>query len=176
MRELIATYSSGLLFYLRRLTRDADAADDLLQETWWDVYRKVNVLQNPAAFAAWVYRIARDKAYRHLRRRPRETLESDGQFPDVAAPDEAEAFRAEDVHRVRRALDDLQPEHREAIVLWFVEGMTYEQIAAVVDRPVGTVRSRIHYAKAKLRSALEDANPNGHPHERERTRPVSARR
>ena len=68
LRELVAKYSPGLRFYLRRLTRNEHAADDLLQETWWDAYRKLGSLQNPSAFAAWIYRIARDKAYRLLRR------------------------------------------------------------------------------------------------------------
>ncbi len=170
LRELVAKYSPGLRFYLHKLTRDADAADDLLQETWWDAYRKLGTLQNPVAFAAWLYRIARDKAYRLLRRRPRETLETDGHLPDVpAAADEEADFCADDVERVRRALDELQPEHREVILLWFVEQLTYEQIAAVIDRPVGTVRSRIHYAKQRLRQTLRAAHPDGNHHERERT-------
>jgi RNA polymerase sigma-70 factor (ECF subfamily) len=176
LAELIARYSPGLRFYLRKLAGDAEAADDLLQDTWWDVYRKLDTLQNPAAFAAWVYRIARDKGYRELRRRPRATLETDAQCPEVAAPDGAH-FSTEDVERVRRALDDLPPEHREVIVLWFVEGMTYERIAVVIDRPVGTVRSRIHHAKLKLRLALDTpAHPKRTPDERERTRPDVARR
>jgi RNA polymerase sigma-70 factor (ECF subfamily) len=174
LRELVAKYSPGLRFYLRKLTRNEHAADDLLQETWWDAYRKLAALQNRAAFGAWVYRIARDKAYRLLRRRPRETLETDGRLPDVVSADEAE-FSAEDVDRVRRALDELQPEHREVIVLWFVEQMTYERIAAVIDRPVGTVRSRIHYAKLKLRELLTPLPSDGDRHERETIRQPAAR-
>jgi RNA polymerase sigma-70 factor (ECF subfamily) len=170
LRELVAKYSPGLRFYLRKLTRNDHAADDLLQETWWEIYRKFSLLQNHAAFTAWIYRIARDKAYRLLRRRPRETLETDGRLPGVAAPEEQAEFTAEDVERVRRALDELQPEHREVIVLWFIEQMTYEQIAAVIDCPMGTVRSRIHYAKQRLRQLLGvAAHPNGSFHERART-------
>jgi len=67
LAELIARYSPGLRFFLRNLADQPSAADDLLQETWFDVYRKINHLQNPDAFAAWLYRIARDKAYRHRR-------------------------------------------------------------------------------------------------------------
>ena len=178
LRELVGKYSPGLRFYLRKLTCDDHAADDLLQETWWDAYRKLASLQNPDAFAAWVYRIARDKAYRLLRRKPRETLETDGSLPELAASTtQEEAFTAEDVQRLRRALDELQPEHREVIVLWFIEQMTYEQIAAVIDRPVGTVRSRIHYAKQRLRLLLGvPAHPDGNPHERARTGQTSSGR
>lgn len=169
LRELVGKYSPGLRFYLRKLTRNDHAADDLLQETLWDAYRKLSNLQDPAAFPAWVYRIARDKAYRQLRRRPRETLETDGRLPETAAPDEAE-FTAEDVELVRRALDELQPEHREVIMLWFVEQMTYERIAEVIARPVGTVRSRLHYAKQRLRQLLGATTDfDGSHHERART-------
>src|ERR1700722_19159172 len=66
--ELIARHSPGLRFFLRRMTGQAETADDLLQETWTDVYRKINRLQRPDAFSAWIYRIARDKAYREMRR------------------------------------------------------------------------------------------------------------
>jgi RNA polymerase sigma-70 factor (ECF subfamily) len=152
--ELIARYSPGLRFYLRKMAGPAVAADDLLQETWFEVYRKINALQNPEAFASWIYRIARDKAYRQLRRRP-----EPGQFAEdhpldaVAAADEV--FTAEEAQSVRAALDELPEEQREVLVLRFIEEMSYEQIAEVIARPVGTVRSRIHYAKAALRAILE---------------------
>jgi len=152
--ELIARYSPGLRFYLRKMAGPTTSADDLLQETWFDVYRKINGLERPEAFAAWLYRIARDKAYRQLRRRP-----EPGQLPEenppepIAAADEI--FTAEEARSVRAALDELPDEQREVLTLRFIEEMSYEQIAEVIGRPVGTVRSRIHYAKAALRAKLE---------------------
>jgi RNA polymerase sigma-70 factor (ECF subfamily) len=151
--ELIARYSPGLRFFLRKMLGRADGADDLLQDLWIDVYRKINRLDRPAAFSAWLYRIARDHAYRLLRRRPAPPSIDQ----EIAAPvaDELETFTPEDAQQVREALDELPLEQREVLVLRFVEQMSYEQIAQVIARPVGTVRSRIHYAKLALRAKLE---------------------
>jgi RNA polymerase sigma-70 factor (ECF subfamily) len=71
---------------------------------------------------------------------------------------EPDDFSAEDAARVHRALDELEPEHREALVLRFLEEMSYEDMARVTGCPLGTVRSRLHYAKRALRRALERIN------------------
>jgi RNA polymerase sigma-70 factor (ECF subfamily) len=149
LAELIAHYSPGLLFYLRKLA--ASAAEDLLQDTWFDVYRRINALHEPAAFTTWLYRIARDKAYRRLRRKPEAFLDQE-LAAGLAAQEEA--FTAEDAAGVRAALEDLPSEQREVLVLRFIEEMSYEQIAQIIARPMGTVRSRIHYARLALRERL----------------------
>jgi RNA polymerase sigma-70 factor (ECF subfamily) len=64
-------------------------------------------------------------------------------------------FSAEDAGRIHAALDELTPEHREVVMLQNIEDMTYEEITRVVDCPLGTVRSRLHYAKRTLRRVLE---------------------
>lgn len=154
LEELIARYSPGLRFYLAKLIGNADAADDLLQDTWIDVYRKVNRLADSGAFAAWLYRIARDKAYRRLRARHDETAA----FDEESAPafmSREESFTREEIESVRAALDQLLPPQREILLLRFIEDMSYEEIAAVIARPVGTVRSRIYHAKIALRRKLE---------------------
>lgn len=154
LAELIARYSPSLRSYLARLTGRKDSADDLLQETWIDVYRKINRLQKPEAFSAWIYRIARDKAYSELRRRPPAREPADIQLAEQMAAED-ETLRREDAECVRVALDQLPLEQREILLLRYVYGMSYEQIAAVIARPVGTVRSRIHYAKTVLRQKME---------------------
>ncbi len=131
-----------------------DAADDLLQETWIDVYRKINRLQRLEAFKTWLYRIARDKAYRELRRLPWQPAPLDGNLWDTVAAAEV-AFTADEAEAVRAALDQLPVEQRDVLVLRFMDEMTYEEIADVTGCPVGTVRSRIHYAKLALRAKLE---------------------
>jgi RNA polymerase sigma-70 factor, ECF subfamily len=152
--ELIARYSPGLRFFLRRMTGHAEAADDLLQETWIEVYRKINRLQRPDALSAWLYRIARDKAYRELRRRPLQPARLQENLPESIAAEDVN-FPPEQAENVRAALDQLPVEQRDVLVLRFMEEMSYEQIAHVVQCPVGTVRSRIHYAKLALRAKLE---------------------
>ena len=159
LTELIARYSPGLRFFLRNLANQPASADDLLQETWLDAYRKINALRRPEAFTAWIYRIARDKAYRGLRGRPAATVSIDVECEDLAAVDEDDPFTPDDAARVRFALDGLPPEQREVLVLRFIEDMSYGQIADVTGQPVGTVRSRLHYAKRALRARLQPLTP-----------------
>jgi RNA polymerase sigma-70 factor, ECF subfamily len=156
LAELIARYGPRLRFYLRKMTSES-VADDLLQDVWIDVFAKISRLNDPESFAAWVYRIARDRAYRELRRRRISTVAVDERVIDAATvvEDDEPRWSAEDVEQLRAALDELPIAQREVLLLQFVEQMTYEQIAAVVGCPVGTVRSRIHHAKRVLRVALE---------------------
>jgi RNA polymerase sigma-70 factor (ECF subfamily) len=152
--ELVERYDRRLRYYLRKMLQETDRLDDLAQETWLDVFRSLPRLLEPGAFGAWFYRLARDRAYRELRKRsmPCRPLGEAELAVTNGAPDD---FSAEDAARVHRALDDLEPEHREALVLRFLEEMSYEDIARVTACPLGTVRSRLHYAKRALRRALE---------------------
>jgi RNA polymerase sigma-70 factor (ECF subfamily) len=151
--ELVESYHARLGGYLARLVGEAAAAD-ALQEVWVAVWRGLPRLVDAAAFEAWAFRIARDQAYRELRRRgPVVTgLPPDGELP--ADPDE-ETFSPEDAAALQDALDRLPTEQRDVLGLRYLDGLSYEQIATIVGRPVGTVRSRIHYAKRALRRVLE---------------------
>jgi RNA polymerase sigma-70 factor (ECF subfamily) len=74
---------------------------------------------------------------------------------DVAAGNAVDDFSADDAERIHTALDKLSPEHREVLLLRFVEDLPYEQIAQITDCNLGTVKSRIHYAKRLLRREVE---------------------
>jgi RNA polymerase sigma-70 factor (ECF subfamily) len=154
---LVDRYTPRLRYFLARLAGDAGAVDDLVQEVWLAALRGLPRLVAAAAFRTWLYRIARDQALGLLRRRRRlpQALENDHLLEDDA-PDN---FSAEDAAAIHRALDSLPAEQREAIVLRFIEDMTYDEIAAVTGAPVGTVRSRLHYAKRALRSQIGDPSP-----------------
>jgi RNA polymerase sigma-70 factor (ECF subfamily) len=153
--ELVALYAPRLGYYLKKLLGDPSGAEDLLQDVWLDVFRHVPRLREPAAFPAWLYRIARDRAYRALRKRrppavPLKEEELPGEVNDNGAD-----FTAADAAAVHAALDELPPEQREALVLRFLEDMTYEEIARVTGCELGTVRSRLYYGKRALRRVLE---------------------
>jgi RNA polymerase sigma-70 factor (ECF subfamily) len=135
-------------------------ADDLLQDVWVEVFAKVARLRDPEAFSAWIFRIARDKAYKQISRRRMNQVPLDDARADDPTELEEE-WSTEDVAAVRVALDELGAEHREVLLLRFVEDMSYEQIAEVTANPVGTVRSRLHYAKRALRAVLESKLERG---------------
>jgi RNA polymerase sigma-70 factor (ECF subfamily) len=151
--ELVGRYGRRLHYYLGKLLRDAGGAEDVLQEVWLAVYRGVPQLADPGAFAAWLYRVARDRAFRELRRRRvrLRPLPED----ELPADDADDPFTAADAEWVHAALDRLGPEHREVLLLRFMEEMSYEDIARVTGCPLGTVRSRLHHAKRALRGAID---------------------
>lgn len=153
-RELVERYTPRLTYYLRKLVPQRDRIDDLLQETWIDVFRQLPRLQAAAAFAVWVYRIAHGKAARDWRHQNRLPIEPVVTEPQIAEEDEA-PFSPAQAERIHAALDQLVPEQREVLVLRFLENLSYEEIAQVVGRHVGTIRSRIHYGKQALRRILK---------------------
>ena len=140
------------------LDGDDHAAADALQEVWLDVFRGVTSLRDLGAFPAWVFRVARDRAYRTLRRRgalPATAPMNGVDLPGPASPDD-ELASAEDARLVRASVDCLPHAQREVLLLRYVEDMTYVQIAVATGCDVGTVRSRLHYAKGALRAKLSE--------------------
>jgi RNA polymerase sigma-70 factor (ECF subfamily) len=157
--ELVQRYDRRLRYYLRKMLQNTNRLDDVAQEVWLDVFRSLSRLAEPGAFCAWFYRVAHAQVCREFRKRrvlcrPLEEAEL------TVSNGEADDFSAEDAAGVHRALDELEPEHREALVLRFLEEMSYEDMARVTGCPLGTVRSRLHYAKRALRRALESMNPH----------------
>ena len=155
--QLVERYQPRLRYYVRRLLGAPDEEDDLLQDTWLNVWKNLSDLRDPGAFAPWVYCIARNKVYRHIRKNKGFIPLVEG-AENVAAREEAHDFSPEEAGQIHECLDKLRPEHREVLLLRFLQEMSYEDIATVIDRSIGTVRSRIHYAKRALRRAIEDAN------------------
>jgi RNA polymerase sigma-70 factor (ECF subfamily) len=157
LTELVERYQPRLRYYLRKMLREGHTVEDVLQDVWLDVFRAGPRLADAGAFRAWLYRIARDRALRQFRKRrlPYQPLD------EVDLVDEAageEPFSADDVEPIHAALDELAPGHREVLVLRYIEDMSYDEIARVVGCQVGTVRSRLHYARRALRGVLERMN------------------
>jgi RNA polymerase sigma-70 factor (ECF subfamily) len=153
LSRLIELHHARLAYFVRRLL--PEAAEDVVQETWLTVHQKLRTLADPSAFTAWIYGIARRKAWQHLQRRG---IAMAGEEALQAIPDTQEdlAFAAEDAQRLHEAMGRLRLEHREVLTLRFMEDLSYEQIAAVVGCSLGTVRSRLHYAKQALQREMED--------------------
>jgi RNA polymerase sigma-70 factor (ECF subfamily) len=153
-RELVGHFGPRLRYFLRKLVGQFDRADDLAQEVWIDVLRQLPRLKDAGAFTTWMYRTAHGKAMLDGRRNGRVPVIS----PDVEwiAEKDDDTFSAEDAERIHAGLDRLEPAQREVLVLRFLEELSYDEIGQIVDCPLGTVRSRIHYAKAALRRLLEN--------------------
>jgi RNA polymerase sigma-70 factor (ECF subfamily) len=157
--KLVERYQPGLRYYLGKMLFGVREPDDVLQDVWLDMFRSIARLIEPDAFRAWLYQVARARALKSLRRR-RLNFEPLDEVPSTDIDPETEAFAAEEAQAVNRALDELPATQREVLVLRYVEGMSYEEIARVVACEVGTVRSRLHYAKRAVRIQLEKDHQN----------------
>ena len=154
--ELVGRFDSPLRYFVRRIVGDIAAADDIVQDVWISALRQLNDLRSGAALRVWLFRVARNRAVSHLRREAIRVADDIdvSEIADEAEPDE---LRAEDAARIHQGLATLSVEHREAITLRFLEDMSYDEIAAVVGCSVGTVRSRLHYAKKHLIEAIRES-------------------
>ena len=155
-RELLALYSPRLLAFARKMmSGSADLVEDLAQEIWVAIFRGLPTLLDVTKFRPWAFRIARDRIYREFRRRKLPFIA----MQEVDVEDFAETSEPDPVvepEELQHCLGVLSPEHREVLVLRFFEEMDYEEIARVTSSTLGTVRSRIHYAKRALRRAFEE--------------------
>lgn len=155
-KELLTLMEKRLFYFIRRLVGSEADALDVLQEVWLTVFRKINKLRDPKTFRSWIYRIAHDLAITVIRKEiHQEKLQ--GSYGEANLSNDESSFpEFEDSACVHRALDELNSAHREVLTLFFLEEMSYEEIGHVVGCHVGTVKSRIHYAKKELRDLLED--------------------
>ncbi|WP_341360402.1 RNA polymerase sigma factor SigE [Georgenia sp. M64] len=165
--EQIVTEHSPRVYRLAyRLTGNRADAEDLTQETFVRVFRSLHSYQ-PGNFDGWLHRITTNLFLDQARRRSRLRLDPIGEATErlPAARDTDEPERGfEHAHLdldVQAALDALPPRYRAAVVLCDIEGLSYEEIAATLDIKMGTVRSRIHRARAMLREQLEHRRPAG---------------
>ena len=155
--ELFEMYQPRLKYYVRRLDSGGAGIDDTLQDIWLTVFKKIHKLKDARVFAVWLYRIARNKVYDGFRRKDRfVSLPQENELPVSGGAEPI--FDANDIERLHTALNKLKPYHREVLTLSFIEQMSYQAMADVVGCSIGTVRSRIFYAKQSLREEMEKQN------------------
>ena len=153
--DLLVLHGPRLLMFTQRMMQSfPNDVPDLMQEIWLAIYRALPGLLDANKFRPWAFRIARDRLYREYRRRRLSLQPFDETILETPAGsnDDGMAVDSEELHHCLQAIG---PEHREALVLRFLEDLSYEDIARVTSVTVGTVRSRIYYGKRALRSAWE---------------------
>jgi len=150
---LIERYQAPLRYFISRLSANPETAEDIFQDTWLTVIRRIHTLKKIDAFSTWLYRIARNKVYQQLRRKRK--LSELNENITVPNNTENDVFSTEDAAKIHRCLKELLPEYKEVLMLRFLEQMSYEQISQVINCRLGTVKSRIHYAKLALKKELE---------------------
>jgi RNA polymerase sigma-70 factor, ECF subfamily len=153
--ELIRQWEGRLLYYVRRLVATEEDAWDVLQQTWMKVLKGIRRLDDPQRLPTWLYQIARRTAASHWRGHYREQtrLEENADMADLAEAEEVWHF--EDAEEVHHALSRVSLAHREVLTLYFMDDLSLEQMAEILDVPLGTVKSRLCYAKRALRANLK---------------------
>jgi RNA polymerase sigma-70 factor, ECF subfamily len=153
--EALLSHAETLLRpFATLMLRDADAVDDVLQDALLIVYRKLGALREPRAFAAWARRIASREIFRALRgRRAHDQIHEE---LDPRLPDGAEPLQPPDglLERLPTLLERVSPASRAVLALHYLQDLSLDEIAAVLDLPIGTVKSRLAYGLTALRRAL----------------------
>jgi RNA polymerase sigma-70 factor (ECF subfamily) len=152
-----------------RMVRDRELAEDLSQETFVKVLNGLHTYRPEYKFSSWIFKVANNASIDHLRRKEVDTLSIEGR-PDASTPEQAEATQIQLADRaesalaeiearelgsaIERAIQKLRPEYRSCILLRHIEDKSYEEIAQILDMPLGTVKTYIHRARAELMEIL----------------------
>ena len=154
---LFRRYQLPLYVYVFELVRDEQAGLDLVQETFIAAARHLGSLREDAKFSSWLFGIAHQKCIQRWRQRKEflfdEIPETTDEFDD--GPDEL-LIRQEQEAEFMNLLNLLPPPQRSVLLLHFVEDFALEEIARITEKPLGTAKSRLHYAKRALRKLLEE--------------------
>jgi len=155
--NLFYRYRDGIYRLGMAITKDPSAAEEIVVDTFARAHRAIERLEPDDSLRPWLYRVAVNLSYN---RRPRKgvTFSSlDDGTDDIAAEGESPSDAAERTERRRVVLecvDTLGPKHKIVVVLHYLNGLNLAEIAEIVEVPVGTVKSRLHYALRKLRVQL----------------------
>ena len=168
-RELVRRYERPVFSLIYRMVRDRETAEDLAQDTFIKVLNNVERYRPEFKFSSWLFKIANNVAIDHLRRRQLDTISTDGsRHATTASEVEATSFEVVETGQnaleqltsrelgiaIERAVGQLRPQYRSCILLRHVEGRSYEEIAQMLDLPLGTVKTYIHRARHELRREL----------------------
>jgi RNA polymerase sigma-70 factor, ECF subfamily len=156
---LFRRYQLPLYVYVFELVRDEQASLDIVQETFINAVRHIGSLREDGKFGSWLFGIAHQKCIQRWRKQGREAaaLEEFAAAPADSEDDPAEMLvRAEQEAGVMRLLKQLPVAQRSVLLLHFIEDFPLEEIAVVTGTALGTVKSRLHYAKKALRKLIEE--------------------
>jgi RNA polymerase sigma-70 factor (ECF subfamily) len=158
--ELMAAHEDRVFGICLRMLQDREAALDATQDTFLTVFRKADRYRAQAAFSTWLYRVAVNTCYDHLRRRKRKRADSLPDTHDPADPATEDLYEAVEVRpAIEAALSELSPEFRAAVVLVDLQGMSLDQASDTLAVPTGTVKSRLFRARRQLSQSLGNLRP-----------------
>jgi|APSaa5957512622_1039677.scaffolds.fasta_scaffold30945_2 RNA polymerase sigma factor (sigma-70 family) len=152
--ELVQIWQMRLFYYVRRLIRDEDQAWQILQEIWIKVFRSLKRLKDTSRFPGWLYRIARHQAIDNIREEYRQSLRQVQLQQEYTSVDH-ERLTFDDADQVHFGLDQISVHFREVLTLFFLQDLSLGEISTLLNIPVGTVKSRLYFAKKALKAVIE---------------------
>lgn len=155
-RFLVERYHRGLVQHLFNIVRDGHVAEDIAQDAFIQAYRKLSQYDERYAFSTWLYKIADNLAFRQLKKqKPTNDIDA---LQEYIADDRPTAIETVDRSMarsaVRRAVEQLPIDYRKVVTMYYWDNRSYEEIADIIERPIGTVRTWLHRAKDQLRKEL----------------------
>jgi RNA polymerase sigma-70 factor, ECF subfamily len=162
-RELVLRFERPVYGLIARMVQDPAMAEDLTQEAFVKAYRSLRTYDSSRKLSSWLFKIAHNTTIDHLRRHVPDTVpleapqDEEGRgglaavLSDASVEDPAAAAERRDMARsLERAISRLRSEYREAVVLFYLEGATYQEICDVTGLPLGTVKTNLHRARKEL--------------------------
>lgn len=166
-KKIVEKYERALYFHILKMIKDREQVEDLVQETFVKAFDNLNTYSTNYAFSTWLYRIATNHTIDYLRKKKLKTLSIDEpvktkdgdmemQLPDESASTDRNIIRKQRQKIVRSAIEDLPEKYRKVIEMRHMEEKSYQEIADVLDLPLGTVKAHIFRARELLYKALKD--------------------
>ncbi len=166
-RDLVLRFERPVYSLIVRMVQDPATAEDLAQEAFVKAYRSLHTYDASRKLSSWLFKIAHNTTIDHLRRHVPDTVsleapqDEEGRgglaaiLSDATVEDPAAAAERRDMARsLERAISRLRPEYREAVVLFYLEGATYQEICDVTGLPLGTVKTNLHRARKELAAEM----------------------
>jgi RNA polymerase sigma-70 factor (ECF subfamily) len=161
---LVKRYKDPLLNFIYRFIGDLVEAEDIVQETFYRVFKNKHYYKEVAKFSTWIYTIAGNLAKTELRRRKRRKVfsihketstDKEFELPDLKADPEKEVNTIVTEKLIQKAISSLPKKFRQVIILRDIQGFSYEEISSIIKVPLGTVKSRVNRARLKLQEDLD---------------------
>ena len=154
---LVERYDRAVYHLAYRTLHDVEEARDVAQEAFFKAFRSLRTFKPGAKFSTWIFAIAYHACCDRLNRRKRYSSEEMPDRADAGPGPEQQAIALDEAQRLRDAIDRLPEKYRAVITLFHLQGRQYEEIAQVLDLPMGTVKTHLFRAKEQLRRLLSGA-------------------
>ena len=165
--QLVDKYQRALFFHIAKLVKDREQIEDLVQEAFMKAFGNLKSYNTDYAFSTWLYRIATNHSIDYLRKKKLQTLSIDEpqktkdgeleiQLPDESYITDREIIRKQRKKIIHRSIENLPEKYREVIRMRHMEEKSYQEIADILDLPLGTVKAHIFRAREMLYKALKD--------------------